>query len=150
LVEHLERIVKGENLRGVEIFLFTDNTTAEAAYWKGHSKSRKLFEIVLRLKKLEMEYDLLLHVIHVSGKRMIHQGTDGLSRADKTAGVMTGRRMQEFVPLHESSLERSQQLRGWLQSILEGSNPTFLSPEGWFGTGHGEGTFVWSPAPAAT
>jgi hypothetical protein len=111
--------VKGKNLRGVEIFLFTDNTTAEAAYWKGHSKSRKLFEIVLRLKKLEMEYDLLLHVIHVSGKRMIHQGTDGLSRADKTAGVMMGRRMQEFVPLHESSLERSKQLRGWLQSILE-------------------------------
>jgi hypothetical protein len=104
----------------------------------------------LRLKKLEMDYDLLLHVIHVSGKRMIHQGTDGLSRADKTAGVMTGRRMEEFVPLHQSSLDRSKQLRGWLQSILEGSNPKLLSPEGWFGDGHGAGTFVWLPAPAAT
>jgi hypothetical protein len=73
LIEHLERIVKKHKLRGVEIFLFTDNMTAEAAFWKGHSKLRKLFEIVLRLKKLEMEYDILLHVINVSGKRMIHR-----------------------------------------------------------------------------
>eukprot|EP00978_Attheya_sp_CCMP212_P002155 scaffold4461_cov48-Attheya_sp.AAC.1 len=59
--------------------MFTDNSTAEAAYWKGTSKSRKLFELVLMLKKLEVKYDIILHVIHVSGKRMMAQGTDGLS-----------------------------------------------------------------------
>jgi hypothetical protein len=149
LVEHLERVVKKHRLRGVEIFLFTDNTTAEAAFWKGHSTSRKLFEIVLRLKKLEMDSDILLHVIHVSRKRMIHQGTDGLPRADKTTGVMQGLRMEEFVPLHLTGLDRSSDLRGWLDSVLEGIAPTFLSIEGWFGTGHGAGTYVWTPAPAA-
>jgi hypothetical protein len=150
LVEHLERIVKKHNLRGVEIFLFKDNTTAEAAFWKGHLTSRKLFEIVLRLKKLEMDYDILLQVIYVSGKRMIHQGTDGLSRADRTTGVlMQGIRMEEFVPLHLNGLDRSSKLRGWLDSVLEGLAPTFLITEGWFGTGHGAGTYVWAPAPAA-
>ncbi len=59
--------------------MFTNYSTTEAAYWKGTSKSRKLFDLVLRLKKLEVEHDIILHVIHVSGKRMIAQGTDGLS-----------------------------------------------------------------------
>jgi hypothetical protein len=149
LAEHLERTVREKDLRGVEIFIFTDNTMAEAAFWKGHSKSRKLFEIVLRLKKLEMNHDLLLHVVHVSGRRMIHQGTYGLSRADQTTGAMEGRQMEEFVPLHQSALEPSAQLRGWLESVLEGAKPTFLTPEGWFGEGHGARTFVWLPAPAA-
>ena len=49
---------------------------------EGTSKSRKLFELVLRLKKLEVKYHIILHVMHVSGKRMIAQGTDGLSREE--------------------------------------------------------------------
>jgi hypothetical protein len=40
-------------------------------------QSRTLFNWVLRLKRLEMEYDIILHVIHVSGRRMILGGTDG-------------------------------------------------------------------------
>jgi hypothetical protein len=50
LVEVLERIVVEEDLKGSEIFIFTDNSTAEAAFWKGTSKSKHLFELVLRLK----------------------------------------------------------------------------------------------------
>jgi hypothetical protein len=47
LVEALERIVKKEyDLEGSEIFIFTDNTTAEAAFWKGTSKLKTLFELV--------------------------------------------------------------------------------------------------------
>jgi hypothetical protein len=79
LVEALERIVVEQDLRGSEIFIFTDNSIAEAAFWKGTSSSPRLFELVLRLKELEMKYDLTLHIIHVSGKRMIAEGTDGLS-----------------------------------------------------------------------
>jgi hypothetical protein len=101
------------------------------------------------LKKLEMDYDILLHVIHVSGKCMIHQGTDGLLRADRTTGVMQGIRMEEFVPLHLTGLDRSSKLRGWLDSVLEGLAATFLTTEGWFETGHGAGMYVWAPALAA-
>jgi ribonuclease HI len=74
LVEALERACKVHELRGCEILLFTDNMTAEAAFWKGTSQSPKLFELVLRLRKLEMARDLMLHVIHVCGRRMIEKG----------------------------------------------------------------------------
>jgi hypothetical protein len=131
------------------LFLFTDNTTAEAAFWKGSSKSPTLFELVLRLRTLEIEADLIIHVIHVAGKRMIAQGTDGLSRGDKSTGVMQRISMEAFVPLHLSALCRSTSLRPWLTAAAKGLEPVFLEPEGWFTTGHGLGTFVWHPAPAA-
>jgi hypothetical protein len=92
LVEAIERTVVEHNMRGPEFFIFTDNSTAEAAFWKGTSKSSLLFELVLlRLKELEMELCLQIHVVHVSGKRMIAEGCDGLSRADHGEGVMLGK-----------------------------------------------------------
>jgi hypothetical protein len=65
LVETLEQVVVTHKLQWSEIFILTDTTTAEAAYWKGTSRSRKLFELVLRLKILELKHGLILHVIHV-------------------------------------------------------------------------------------
>ena len=78
LVETMEGFAFDNQLAGCEVFLFTDNSTAEHAFSKGTSKSRLLYELVLRLRRLEIEYDLQLRVVHVSGKRMIAQGTDGL------------------------------------------------------------------------
>ena len=92
LVEAIERTAFEHDMRGPEFFIFTDNSTAEAAFWKGTSKSSLLFELVLlRLKELEMELCLQIHVVHVSGKRMIAEGCDGLSRADHGEGVMLGK-----------------------------------------------------------
>jgi hypothetical protein len=48
-------------------FLFTDNMTVESAFWKGSSSSPLLFELVLRLRQLEMRHNITLHVVHVSG-----------------------------------------------------------------------------------
>lgn len=136
-------------LDGHEVFMFTDNSTAESAYWKGTSKSKALFELVLQMKRLEVDTDMILHVIHVSGRRMIAQGTDGLSRADHSQGVMQGIPIQVFVPLHLNPLDREPGLEPWLRQVTEGLAPTFLSPEGWFTQGHQAGTFVWTCAPAA-
>jgi hypothetical protein len=85
-------------LGGCELCIFTDNTTTKAAFWKGSLKSQKLFDLVLRLKRLEMENDMIIHVVHVSGEQMITEGTDGLLRADHLAGIMLGRLMMEFMP----------------------------------------------------
>ena len=95
LVNALEEGVQEGKFQECEIFLFTDNSTAEGAYYKGNTPSRTLFELVVRLRKLAMGSGLRLHVIHVSGKRMIAQGTDGLSRGEHTEGVMQGRAMIE-------------------------------------------------------
>ena len=82
LVEYLEERGNLGMLHDGEVFMFTDNSTAEGAFWKGTSPSPKLCELVLRLRKLEMRTGMILHVIHVSGKRMIASGVDGLSRGD--------------------------------------------------------------------
>ena len=50
LVDSLETWVKSHQLKGSQIFVFTDNSTAESAYWKGTSKSPLLCDLVLRLK----------------------------------------------------------------------------------------------------
>jgi hypothetical protein len=149
LVETLERVVKEYNLEGSEIFIFTDNTTAEAAFWKGTSRSKTLFELVLRLKILEMDYGLILHVVHVSGRRMIAQGTDGLSRADHSEGVMRGRDMRFYIPLHLSPIERAPQVKTWFDGVTKNLDFDWLSPEGWFTKAHTQGNFIWNIPPAA-
>jgi hypothetical protein len=51
----------------VKYFLYTDNQTAEGAYGKGSAKSRALFELIVMLYKLQMEFDFILHVIWIAG-----------------------------------------------------------------------------------
>jgi hypothetical protein len=149
LVEAIKRVVKHHAMAGCELFLFTDNTTAENAFWKGSSSSRLLFDLVLELKELEMNQDMIIHVIHVSGKRMISQGTDGLSRSDLSEGVMVGKPMRSFIPLHLNAMEREPTLREWLRCLTKGLSANVLTPEDWFGKGHTGGTHIWTPPPAA-
>jgi hypothetical protein len=59
---------RDKELEAYTLFIFTDNTTMEAAFWKGASRSRKLFDLAFRLRKLEMEHDMIIHVVHVSRK----------------------------------------------------------------------------------
>jgi len=149
VVECLEGLGASGELQDAEVFMFTDNSTTDAAFWRGTSKSKKLLSLVLRLRKLEMTTGMLLHITHVSGKRMIAQGTDGLSRGDHSTGAMTGQSLATFVPLHLGAFERSPALLDWTQELLVDCDPTFLSPEGWHDQTDRHGTFVWSPPPAA-
>jgi hypothetical protein len=167
LVETLEEMGKRGELKGSEIFLFTDNSTSEAAFYNGSSKSEKLFNLILKVKKLEMHQEAKVHIIHVSGERIKKQGSDGLSRGNLNVGVMAGERMISFVPIHQTALERSRSLKPWLDSFLE---PTaeYLDAKGWFHRGHDiddnnweynsdgmklptlkSGIFIWAPQPCA-
>ena len=62
-------------------------------------------------KKMEMDVDLILHVIHISGRRMIAQRMDGLSRADHSEGVMQEKPIDNFIPLLLGAQEREAGLR---------------------------------------
>ena len=88
------------------MFLFMDNSTVETAVAKGNSPSRKLFELVKRLKTLQMKYGFEIHVIHVAGTRMIMQGTDGLSRSDVTKTLLNTKPLRFYAPIHLNALER--------------------------------------------
>jgi hypothetical protein len=89
--------------------MVTGISTAKAAFYRGTSSNPALFELVLRLKKLEMSAGLKIHLIHVSGLCMIETGIDGLSRGSLTEGVMAIIPYLDF-PLNETSFEHSPQL----------------------------------------
>ena len=167
LVDATEEEAAAGRLQNCEFFLFTDNSTAESCFYRGSSKSDKLHRLVVRLRRLEMDHGLLIHLIHVSGKRMIAQGTDGCSRGFLMEGVMAGENMLDFVDLGKSAIDRHPLLLKWLQSW---TTPDLkpLKPEGWFVEGHGitggkpdshkvwipthepSGcTHCWAPPPAA-
>jgi hypothetical protein len=58
----------------------TDNSTVESCLYKGNSSTPKLFRLMVCMGKLEMTHNARIVVAHVSGKRMIKEGTGGLSR----------------------------------------------------------------------
>jgi hypothetical protein len=62
------------------VFYFTDNLVSYYIMSSGSSTSPELHRLVLQIKRLELIMSCHLEVIHVPGKLMIHQGTDGLSR----------------------------------------------------------------------
>jgi hypothetical protein len=153
LVEYIEAINAKGLLDGCELFMFTDNSTAEAAYFKGTSSSELLFELVLRLRVVQMAGNCMLHMIHVAGTRMIWQGTDGLSRGDRNSGIMTGNSMTSFLPLHLPADQRSETLLKW---CLDWAGPRealdariqVLSPADWYKPMHDNWIYVWLPPPA--
>ena len=54
-----------------EVFIVTDNAVFESFYFKGSSKSRQLHEMVIELKKLEMEGALLVRVVWISSRSIL-------------------------------------------------------------------------------
>ena len=167
LVHTLHTMCNEEDLSGTEVYLFTDNSTAEAAFHKGSSTSEKLHELVTNLREMEMEFGVKFILCHVAGERMIHQGTDGLSRGNLLEGVMKGEEMINFIPLHLAPLERCVGLESWIRSwATDGGDAALeiLEPENWFLRGHDlnggtlkdgrhwpkykSGTYLWQPPPA--
>jgi hypothetical protein len=68
VVLSLEEEAEQGRLKDSLMSFFTDNSTVEAALYKGNSSSEKLFELVLRFRKLEMVTGARFVISHVSGK----------------------------------------------------------------------------------
>ena len=168
LVDTIVRFAGLHDLSSTKMFMFTDNSVAEAAFFNGTSSNEALFLLILRLRKLEMTTGLRLHVIHVPGKRMISQGTDGLSRGNLMEGVLGGSSMLEFMPLHLNAVERHPELLEWVRSWCGDELIVPFSPSEWFRRGHDitgvsencngmaipklateAMVHLWAPAPAA-
>ena len=170
-VEACELEAREGRLDGTELFLFTDNSTVEAALYKGNSSSPKLFELVVRLRKLELAHGARIRVAHVAGTRMIAQGTDGVSRGQLKEGVSVGEDILSHIPLNEGALDRSPALKEWIENFSD-KEAVFLSPTDWFERGHDQvtpesptihleqgdswepvidsgRTYVWTPPPGA-
>ena len=88
-----------DSVRDTTLFYFTDNS---CTYWicnNGSSHNDTLHSVLLEIRSIEMKLGCHLAVIHVPGRVVIQEGTDGLSR-----GVW-------LSPLHDT-LPRHQLLEG--------------------------------------
>ena len=167
-VEALEEEAEKGEFSDTEVFLCTDNQVFEQGYKRGTSSSRKLLDLIIRVRALSMKYNIRLRVVHVSGKRMIASGVDGLSRGALNEGVMTGERdFLSFFPLNLAATTKAPKLMDWIKSWA-GLDAQLLSPEEWFEKGHDiggwsepkpwqqfkmptiqAGKYVWAPPPGA-
>ena len=151
IVMKVEQMFAEGKLNGLsETFIFTDNMHAESAFYRGTAKSPEVLRLMLRLHKILMHGDVFIHVVWVAGKRMIVQGTDGLSRSDLTSGVMRGEAMLDFVPLHKTAQERQPRVISELLNQILGDAPDIVSlePQEWFSRPQRtDGTFIWTPPP---
>ena len=130
--------------------MFTDNWVFENCYYKGHSGSEKLSDIILRLHLAQRSGRLILHVIHVAGTRMKDWGVDGLSRGDQLEGFLALHDPMTLVPLWETAIVRagSSQLRTWLEGWWGGwlgTTLTLLAPDHWFQLWRVPGPRLWVP-----
>ncbi len=136
LLDALEEEGKAGRLHNAFVLLITDNAPVEEALYKGSSKSKELLAMVQEFHMLEMKYGFQALVCHCAGTRMIEQGTDGLSRGGLGEGVMSGKPMTSFLPLHLPALAKSEGLLDWVKGWV-GSKAVFLEPLDWFTLGHG-------------
>ena len=165
LVETLEHEASMNRLNNSTIIIATDNSTVESCIYKGNSTNHKLFDLIIRFKDLELKTGSKFLITHVSGKRMMHQGTDGISRGHLREGVSLGASMLSFCPWGLCALERSSTLLPWLKEVF-GRDLEVLSPVDWYRRGHDHlggkldekgfyrlniqpGTYLWHPPPAA-
>ena len=65
---------------GCEVWMATDNSTAEATFYKGRSSSPELDAIFLELRLIAIAGNFLLRFVHIAGTRMIDIGIDALLR----------------------------------------------------------------------
>ena len=110
VVSTLELEVQAGRLSNSTILLATDNSTVESVLYKGNSTSEKLFDPVVRFRMIEIKSGSKFMVTHVSGIRMMAQGTDGLSRGQMHEGISLGDAMEHFCPWGKSALDRSPKL----------------------------------------
>jgi hypothetical protein len=104
-----------------EVFVMTDNIAFEGAYYKGHSPSEKLNDIVFRLHKAERDGGFILHVIHISGKQMKATGMEA-----SQGGTFPRASLRELTPSPTSpstEVRRKDPREQWAHGFAVGGRP---------------------------
>ena len=149
LARSLLHRVRSGDFDGKEVWMATDNLVWALIANKGMSRSKGLSDIVRDIKLECRKHTVFWHPFHVSGKRMIQMGFDGLSRGDFDSGIMLGHDIRDLVPLGVSALDMpGNTIADWAKSWMGSDYTGPLSIEQWFSKGHQPGVHFWSPPPA--
>ena len=105
MVEEVEWAGRKGWLAGTIIVLATDNEVVEATVHKGNSKIPLSFDLVLRLKKVQLQYSCHLWVTQVANTGMINQGTNRVLRSTLREGVGAGHRILTYYHWNKPALE---------------------------------------------
>ena len=72
LVIKLKRLILQKSIKpGSEVFVITNNFVAKSTIFKGGAKLLALHKLIVQLRKLKMEGQLIVTFTWLSGKRMI-------------------------------------------------------------------------------
>ena len=126
-----EKAVQG-HLKDSELCFFTDYSTAERCFVKSSSTLKTLHGLVLRLRKVEMDYGVTIFLVHCVSTRMIAQGTYCLSRGSLLEGVLAGQDMLSFIDIAKTATERYQPILAYINSWAGKRYITPLLPVEWF------------------
>lgn len=130
------------------IYHATDNSCSESILLKGSSTSPRLQQL---LREIAYEQQLMqcdLIPVHVAGKRLIAQGTDGLSRGQTRVGALAGTStdVDKFNPLTAVPAPLPAPLASWAAAQWPGH--TYLErPSDWTTARVLGAATLWMPPP---
>ena len=117
----------------------------DSVFYKAASKIPFVFKLVLRLHKVQIRGELILHVIHIAGTRIIEAGIYSISSGNNLGGMMRGLNLSQFFPLDQGAVVRLAKLEPWIRTWW-GESLSSLSGKYWFE--HKGGNIMWDPPPA--
>jgi hypothetical protein len=119
-----------DRFTGREVWIGTDNKAAVQVWHKGGSSERELYQMSLEVNECAIQFQFIVHLVHVAGTRLISIGIDGLSRGDLDLRKLN-QTLYLHLPLDCHPIKRSPDLLNGLRSwITEDFNISL--PEDWF------------------
>jgi hypothetical protein len=145
LTDRLECLVADGLLCNHKVFLITNKSAFEGAYYKGHSLLRELLDIAFQVHKAQHNGGFILHVIHIFGRRMKVSGVGGLSQGDLTKGMMAGQ--THSCSSHSTQRPMNAQAAEYWCGSGVGGKPGRVHTLGDFFEGHHQGYHVQAAGP---
>jgi hypothetical protein len=127
-----QRETGSSKYNGCVLYVCTDNSTTAYAVERGSSASRRLLELVRRIRLAEATLKCLVVVVWISGKKIIEAGADGVSR-DVFGEGLTGtgpERAAHRSPLTQPGAFPSTHLLQALRQAFPGYQ-LLLQPDEW-------------------
>jgi hypothetical protein len=155
LLKTLERASDNIHIRpqiaGTTFFYFTDNMVSYHIVQSGVSNAPGLHKLVLKIKKLQLDLQCHLEMVHVSGTTMIPEGKDGLSRGVWMTHLQSRPNYRQLMSEIFQEVPFSQKIADWArnEANIECQTPWYHVKwnKPWIPHGVFDLLAIWFPPP---